>query len=95
MAKWGLTILEVFYLQKHFLENISKEKYWSEDKQQLSFKYFVKFRFIHKLLSKVGDKQTIPSREHLSVNGLTWRMYCSYSCLLDDATGGQAGTLNH
>ena len=30
-----------------------KEECWSEGKQQLTFKYFMKFCFIHKLFSKV------------------------------------------
>ena len=50
-AKTGLTILEVFYTQKHFPENICL----SEVKQQLSYKYVGNFRFIFKLFSKVWE----------------------------------------
>ena len=39
-VKTGLTNLEKYYLQKHFLQNM-KEKCFKEAKLQLSFKYFV------------------------------------------------------
>ena len=38
---------------KAFFWKHLNEKCWSEDKQQISFKYFVKVRFIPKLFSKV------------------------------------------
>ena len=46
--KRDLTFLEIFYQQKHFCEKIM-EKCWSQAKKQLSFKYFVNFRFIYEL----------------------------------------------
>ena len=51
-AKRGLTILEIFHLQTHFLENIWRR---SQAKQELSFKYFVNFCFIQKIFSKVSE----------------------------------------
>ena len=57
-------------LTKTFSWEFLKEKCWSAAKQQLPFKYFVNFHFIPKLLSKVWEKQTIPSRGTPSVNGL-------------------------
>ena len=50
-AKTGLTILEVFPLQKHFFWKHLEEKCWSEDKQQFSSKYFANFCFIPKLFT--------------------------------------------
>ena len=52
-AKTGLTILEISNLQKHILKENLKEKCWLEAKLQLSFKYFVNFRSVLKLFSKV------------------------------------------
>ena len=52
-AKTGLTILLVFFLQKHFYQKYLMEKCLSEYYQQLSFKYFVRICFIFKLFSKV------------------------------------------
>ena len=54
-AKSGLKILEIFHLTKAFSWEHLKGKYRSEDKLQLSFKYFVNFCFIHKLFSKVWE----------------------------------------
>ena len=50
VAKTGLTISEIFFQQKHFLGKKLKEKCLREIKQQLSFKYFVNFCLIPKLL---------------------------------------------
>ena len=52
-AKTDLTNLEIYYLQKHFLEEEMKEKCLPESKLQLPFKYFVNFLFVLKLFSKV------------------------------------------
>ena len=46
------------------------EKCFLEATQQLSFKYFMNFCLIPKLLSKVLEKQTILSKGNLSVIGL-------------------------
>ena len=73
VAKTGLTIWEIFYLWKHFLEIIWRRNVDQKliNKQQLSFKYFANLRFIPMLFPKVWKKQTILSRVTLSVNGLT------------------------
>ena len=47
-AERGLTIWEIFYLLSIFLKTYLKEKCLLEARQQLAFKYFVNFRFIHK-----------------------------------------------
>ena len=70
-AKRGLTILGIFPLQKHFFENIWMRNVDQKTNKQISFKYFVKFRFILKLFSKVWKWQTIFREELLSVNGLS------------------------
>ena len=52
-AKTGLTIFVKLFEWKAFLGKYLMEKCWPEVKQQLSFKYFLNFRFIPKLFSKV------------------------------------------
>ena len=69
-AKRGLKILEIFPIKAFYWKHLN-EKCWSEDKQQISFKYFVKFRFILKLFSKVWKWQTVFRDKLLSVNELT------------------------
>ena len=67
---WKYFPYKSIFFRKHL-----NEKCWSEDKQQISFKYFVKFCFIFKLFSKVWKWQTIFREELLSVNGLTSVIY--------------------
>ena len=45
------------FLTKAFFGKYLNEKCLSDANQQLSFKYFVNFRFIPKLFSKIGEKQ--------------------------------------
>ena len=52
-AKTGLTILENILLRKALSGKYLTEKCRTEVKQQLLFKYFVKFCLMFKLLSKV------------------------------------------
>ena len=51
--KTGLTILEIFYLQKYFFEK--KAQCLLEATQQLSFKYFANFPLIANLFSNVRE----------------------------------------
>ena len=55
---------------KQFSEKHLIEKWWLDAIHQLSFRYFVNFRFIAKLFSKIWEYRTMLSREKRSVNGL-------------------------
>ena len=52
-AQTGLPIFVLLFEQKAFWEKYLMEKCLPEVKQQLSFKYFLNFRFIPKLFLKV------------------------------------------
>ena len=52
MAKIGLTILEISYLQKHFVENMSSRNVDQKPNNWTHFEMFSYFCFIHELFQK-------------------------------------------
>ena len=69
-AKRGLTIWEIFSLQKHFFLNIWERNVNQKTNNKSPSNILWNFAFISKLFSKVWKKQTIFGEEVVSVNGL-------------------------
>ena len=75
-----LSKFDEIFLTKAELGKYLKEKCWSEHHLQLSFKYFAKYFFISKLLSKGAWIQTIISKKILSIYRLRVILTDCVSC---------------